>query len=77
MTQALKRAMCTVAGVVLLHASDLSPLWLFEPYRQRVNAMLMSHPIAPVIFLILIFAALTILVGCLSEKSNRQTTRVA
>ncbi|MDO8522126.1 MAG: hypothetical protein Q7S08_02460 [bacterium] len=71
MNQALNTLKFTAVGFVLLHASDLSPIWLFEPYRKLVNAVVFSHPIGPVLFLGAIFVAFAVLLNHFKKSPSR------
>ena len=71
MNQVLNTLKFTAVGFVLLHASDLSPIWLIEPYRKLVNTVVFSHPIGPTVFLIAIFVAFAVLLNALKNSPTR------
>ena len=76
MNRALNAVKCSAAGIVLLHATDLNPLWLIEPYRRLISSLVFYNRFTAIMFLIAIFVALGVVISC-SDKARAQTMRSA
>ena len=61
MIRALKVPACTTAAIVLLHATDMSPLWFIGPYRRWFSEIVLSSEVNIAWFLLAILISLAIL----------------
>lgn len=71
MKRTLNALKCSAAGLVLLHASDLSPVWLIEPYRRFVSSLVFANRFTAAAFLVSIFVSLAVLLSCTAQHEAR------
>jgi hypothetical protein len=62
--KALNALRCGAAGLILLHATDLNPLWLIEPYRHFVNGLIFANQLTSAIFLFAVALSVATLMNC-------------
>ena len=75
MGKALNTLKCSAAGFVLLHASDLSPVWLIEPYRRFVSGLVFANRFTAAAFLIAIAVSVATLMICSAQYEARLKSR--
>lgn len=75
MKQTLSALRCSAAGFVLLHASDLSPVWLIEPYRRFVSGLVFANRFTAAAFLVAIAISVATLMICSAQYEARLKSR--
>lgn len=75
MRKALEYLKCSTASFVLLHASDLSPVWLIEPYRRFVSGLIFANRFTAAAFLISIAVSVATLMICSAQYEARLKSR--
>ena len=76
MTRALRRLKCSLAGLVLLHATDLSPLWLIGPYQKWFSELALANQYTVAALLAATIVSLATLASC-SKDAKKQAVRTA